>query len=120
MCSYTREIKLASDDCHHDHCIGSDELTKCSNLECNNLISDVNQKTRQKIYCSELCRNKVNNLKKRGVHNPQAQQLICIDCKMPNITNAETRCNQRRICKDCTVIRTRRRSREAYWRRKNV
>ena len=41
------------------------QIWRCKNTECTNLISDVNQKTIPKLYCSQECRDRVNNLKKK-------------------------------------------------------
>jgi hypothetical protein len=95
-------------------------LTKCKNPKCDNLVSNVAERTRAKEYCSIPCRDRYNNSKPRGVHKIQAEQLICIDCNLPKISNASTRGNQRKICVDCTNERTKARGREMYWRKKNV
>lgn len=52
------------------------QIWRCGNPECTNLISDVNQKTIPKTYCSTACRDTVNRKK----FNQKHKMRTCVIC----------------------------------------
>ena len=52
------------------------QIWRCKNPDCSNLVSDVNQKTIPKEYCSNSCRDSFNRKK----FNERHKQNICEYC----------------------------------------
>lgn len=52
------------------------QIWKCGNLSCNNLVSDVDRKSKFKKYCSSMCRDFVNQKKHRERANNAYQRKL--------------------------------------------
>lgn len=60
------------------------DLKKCKNPFCSNLISNVNQKSRERIFCSPKCRYKVHRMSKQDLSPRTCRNQKCRKTFVPN------------------------------------
>lgn len=82
------------------------QIWRCGNPECTNLISDVDQKTIPKTYCSTACRESVNNRKRNEKNRLVKRIFVPRPCEFCSKIFIPKKKNTTRFCSHLCSVRS--------------